>query len=92
MESHLPPLPALPTNPAAYTPDDWAIFTSAQQKRLAVRREIVSQITIKNFGQLEEIDDNGRKVALLKTLKGGHDRLGIQEGVQDIMRVMFRFR
>jgi abhydrolase domain-containing protein 12 len=38
-----------------------------------------------NFGRIDEFSEDGRKVVLVKTLAGGHDYLGLQEGLQDII-------
>jgi abhydrolase domain-containing protein 12 len=50
---------------------------------------------IEGYGVLEEMQPTvvaleGRKVALLKTERGGHD-IGRVEGVQDTIGRMFRF-
>ncbi|KAF8875788.1 Alpha/Beta hydrolase protein [Infundibulicybe gibba] len=58
--------------------------------RAEQRRRLVSSTTIPNFGRLDEFSSTGRKVAMLKTTKGGHD-IGRLEGVQDTIRRMFDF-
>ncbi len=37
----------------------------------------------------EFTEDNGRRVTLVKTLAGGHDYLGVQEGLVDIIGKAF---
>ncbi|TFL02351.1 Alpha/Beta hydrolase protein [Pterulicium gracile] len=68
---------------------DWEEFKNARAIRKDQRAALVQTLDIRNFGILENASLPDRKVSLLKALKGGHDRLGIQEGVQDVMRIMF---
>ncbi|TRM61167.1 Alpha/Beta hydrolase protein [Schizophyllum amplum] len=58
-----------------------------------LRREDIVKITpIHNFGTVEEFVDSrggGRKVTFVKALAGGHDYLGVQEGLQDVLARTF---
>ncbi|KXN85155.1 Monoacylglycerol lipase ABHD12 [Leucoagaricus sp. SymC.cos] len=57
------------------------------------RSAIVTSASINGFGTLEEFVDHrkgGRRVAMLKTMAGGHD-VGRLEGVQDAIGRMFDF-
>jgi abhydrolase domain-containing protein 12 len=54
----------------------------------AQREELVSRVSIHNFGTLDEFSAYGRKVALLKTVSGKHD-IPKDEGVQDTIGRMF---
>ncbi|KAF8221426.1 alpha/beta-hydrolase [Tricholoma matsutake] len=54
----------------------------------ARRAELVSRVSIHNFGTLDEFAADGRKVALLKTISGKHD-IPKDEGVQDTIGRMF---
>ncbi|KAL1744083.1 Alpha/Beta hydrolase protein [Schizophyllum fasciatum] len=58
-------------------------------RHLPIRREdIVKRTPIRNFGVVEEFVDSrsgGRRVIFVKALAGGHDYLGVQEGVQDVL-------
>ena len=59
------------------------------------RREVLEKKVrtthIPKFGRIEEFADEKRKVVLVKTLFGGHDYLGIQEGLVDIIGKTFGF-
>lgn len=57
--------------------------------RVARRKEIVRSREVDRFGSVEEMEEEGRKVILVKTFAGGHDYLGVQEGVQDMIRTTF---
>lgn len=57
------------------------------------RNATVKSTAIDGFGTLEEFVDQkngGRRVAMLKTIAGGHD-IGRMEGVQDVIGTMFGF-
>lgn len=89
LEDHLPPL-TLPDNPFSATPEDWKVVADQQVLRNAKRKTIVESRSINNFGTVDEFtEDNGRKVTLVKTLAGGHDYLGVQEGLVDIIGKAF---
>jgi len=57
-----------------------------------MREEIVTSVELHNFGTVHEFTDSGRKVVFVQTLAGGHDYLGVQEGVQDAIRQTFGFK
>lgn len=64
---------------------------SEQKSRRAALDVLVRTTTIPKFGRLEEFIDKKRKIVLVKTIAGGHDYLGIQEGLVDIIRKTFGF-
>lgn len=78
-------------NPLTATQDQWSVFNAKQEARSARRRELVKRTNIPNFGMTEEFAAEGGKVVFVKTLAGGHDYLGVQEGVQDIIGRSFGF-
>ncbi|KAJ7163250.1 Alpha/Beta hydrolase protein [Mycena filopes] len=86
---HLPPLPSLPSN--TLNKDDWAVFTEQFSIRKETRDGLVTTVELHNFGTLQEFTETGRKVVYLKSLAGGHDHLGVQEGVQDVIGRTFGF-
>ncbi|KAJ7489009.1 Alpha/Beta hydrolase protein [Mycena latifolia] len=63
---------------------------ATRPKLAGLRKGIVPLLDIPAFGTLEEAEVGGRRVALLKTLKGTHE-IGLVEGVQDVMGRMFGF-
>ncbi|KAF8816450.1 alpha/beta-hydrolase [Phlegmacium glaucopus] len=84
LERQLPPLD-MPNNVFSMSKQDWEIVEGQQKARRQKRNEILTSTTLANFGRVDEFSENGRKVVLVKTLAGGHDYLGIQEGLQDII-------
>ncbi|KAJ6466383.1 Alpha/Beta hydrolase protein [Mycena sanguinolenta] len=87
----LPATPQLPANAAAFTQEEWSSFTDRIAKRKDLREEIVTTVELRNFGTVHEFTESGRKVTFVHTLAGGHDYLGIQEGVHDIIGRNFGF-
>ena len=69
--------------------EDWQVVEAQQKARHNKRNEILKSKTLANFGRIDEFSEDGRKVVLVKTLAGGHDYLGIQEGLQDIIGRIF---
>ncbi|KAF8195507.1 Alpha/Beta hydrolase protein [Pholiota molesta] len=88
LEPHLPPL-SLPANPFSVTPGEWEVISGQQIKRAAKRTDIVESRKLKNFGRVDSFSEDSRKVVLVKTLVGGHDYLGVQEGLVDIIGKTF---
>ncbi|KAJ7725356.1 Alpha/Beta hydrolase protein [Mycena metata] len=85
----LPSLPSFPSN--TLSKDEWAAFTEQFSKRKEAKKEIVSTVELHNFGTVQEGVESGRRIVLLTTLAGGHDYLGVQEGVQDVIGRTFGF-
>ena len=67
------------------------MIRAQQTLRLNKRDETVKTTTIDRFGRVDEFWDagNDRQVVLVKTLAGGHDYLGVQEGLVDIIGQKF---
>ncbi|KAF8902339.1 Alpha/Beta hydrolase protein [Gymnopilus junonius] len=86
LDPHLPPVDT-PENPFSTTQEEWNVVTKQQAARTKKREEIVKSTTINRFGRVDEFVDAGhdRKIVLVKTLAGGHDYLGVQEGLVDII-------
>ncbi|KAJ7505569.1 Alpha/Beta hydrolase protein, partial [Mycena galericulata] len=91
LEPLLPAVPPLPTNAASLTQEEWATFTGQLARRKETREGLVSSVVLHNFGTVYEFTDSERKVVFVQTLAGGHDYLGIQEGVQDVIGRTFGF-
>lgn len=88
LDPFLPPL-TVPSNPMSLSSEEWESFTTQQAARAMKRRDIITSKNIQHFGTMDEFVAGGRKVVLLKTLAGGHDYLGVQEGVQDVIGKTF---
>ena len=80
----MPPLD-IPFNVQAMSKEDWEIVEGQQKARQNKRNEILKSTTLANFGRIDEFSEDGRKVVLVKTLAGGHNYIGVQEGLQDII-------
>lgn len=65
--------------------EGWDVILKQREARLAKRNKIMSSTAIANFGRMDQFLDGSRKVVLVKTLVGGHDYLGVQEGLVDII-------
>lgn len=84
LEPHLPSV-KYPDNPFNTTQAEWDVVVKQQTLRITKRGEILKSVHLRNFGRVDEFTQVGRKVVLVKTLAGGHDYLGVQEGLLDIM-------
>lgn len=87
--------PYLLTTPENHTNRD--NYTQHEDIRVSKRSDIVSTVSIDGYGVHEETNNDfiameglDRKVALLRTERGGHD-IGRMEGVQDAVGRMFGF-
>lgn len=89
LEPYLPEI-SVPQNGGTFSAEDWAHFKIQSETRSVRRSDIVQRRELRNFGTIEEFEAEGRKVVFVKTLAGGHDYLGVQEGVQDMIRTSFR--
>ncbi|KAG6908332.1 hypothetical protein DXG01_005243 [Tephrocybe rancida] len=90
LKPSLPPLD-LPEG-LSVTQESWEKFWAQRDIWTTKRAEIVTTTELPNFGTIEEFTADDRKVLFVKTLAGGHDYLGIQEGVQDFIRTTFNVR
>lgn len=90
LEPHLPAL-KLPENPLVATPNEWAEVNKVQIKREAVRDDILERKELPNFGQVEQFRAGGRNIVYVRSKAGGHDFIGAQEGVQDVIGKTFGF-
>ncbi|EIN12401.1 alpha/beta-hydrolase [Punctularia strigosozonata HHB-11173 SS5] len=102
---HLPPLPYMfqlqTQNPLAqlqHSQKQWEELQAALQKRAEKRSEWVNSWEVERLGEIEELDraaafggDEGKVVKVI-TKYGGHDRIGLQEGLQDLLADVFGLR
>ncbi|TFK40713.1 Alpha/Beta hydrolase protein [Crucibulum laeve] len=72
-----------PMNPMSIKKDEWARISEQQRVRSVKHDALVTRTELPHFGSVEKFEADGRKVILVKALAGGHDYLGVQEGVQD---------
>lgn len=81
----------LPESAARATKKDYDAMSASQEQRSAAREKLVDHIDMGDFGYIERFWDKTKKrnVMLVKAKHGGHDYLGVQEGVQDAMGRMF---
>ncbi|KAJ7593520.1 Alpha/Beta hydrolase protein [Mycena floridula] len=80
-------LPEVNFPPPGTVPDaqEWAFINQQLASRLEERSRLVVTTNMGKFGAMQAIKESGRDVVLVKTKYGGHDYLGIQEGLQDII-------
>lgn len=84
LDTHLPPV-SPPEHATVMTRHQWNTFTTQQAARQNKRNELVNTTVMANFGRVDAFEADGRKLVLVKTLFGGHDYLGVQEGIQDVI-------
>ncbi|KAF8264731.1 alpha beta-hydrolase [Lactarius quietus] len=92
LEPHLPALPDLTTLMAGASEEVAQRLATLGQERTALRNERVAVRDMARFGRVETFARNAEHgdVVFLRTRWGGHDRVGLVEGVQDYMAEMFR--
>lgn len=87
----LPPLPALPSSLVEMTSADWSKHNEVLEKRRSRRAQIVATQEVENFGKITKFErESGSAVVFVETNWGGHNRIGIQESVMDVMQCEFR--
>lgn len=89
LKPHLPTIPLLPMT-LPIPAETWDQYETQRQAHFARREELVAHTDLRNFGTLDEFQKEGRKILLVKSQAGNHDLVGIQEGLQDIIRKAFR--
>lgn len=72
----------------ASTTEQWSNLVQKQNERSQRRKEIVETHIVPKFGTVSRVRF-GRSVTLVKTLVGGHDYVGEQEGLQDAIARSF---
>lgn len=69
--------------------EDYEAYQSALMKRKEARALLVKKNEIERLGLIEEFEVRGHKVIYVESHWGGHNMVGLQEGVQDEMARMF---
>ncbi|KAF9458517.1 abhydrolase domain-containing 12 [Collybia nuda] len=64
---------------------------AAEEDRRARREELVTHTDLPGVGGVDVGEREGRRVVLVKTDKGGHDYIGVQEGVWEAIGTSFGF-
>ncbi|KAA1473802.1 alpha/beta-hydrolase [Dentipellis sp. KUC8613] len=90
VEPHLPALSVLP-GPSWAQSDELSRLHATLEQRTEARGKLVVQKDIEGLGTMETFRRNATDspVVFLKTKWGGHDVVGLLEGVQDVMGDMF---
>lgn len=94
LEPLLPTLPALPYLPSDLKQFDWPAFERAKDDRLARKAALVATQEIPRFGSVHTFQKQGitgdfHPVTFVETQWGGHDRIGLQDTVIDIIGKAF---
>lgn len=91
LEPHLPALPEITVAMAGAPEEVAARMATLAQERMALRSELVAARDVARVGRAEVFarDAAHGEVVFLRTRWGGHDRVGLVEGVQDFMAEMF---
>jgi len=86
----LPPAGALTTGPGAGLDSaEFAAFAEAQAKRNSARAALVRKVEVPNFGTVEQFEGKYGTVVYVEALWGEHAKVGLQEGVQDVIAQTF---
>jgi abhydrolase domain-containing protein 12 len=90
LDGVLPEL-TLPEKALRATREDYEAISASLKKRQWARQKIVHHVDMGGFGYIDTFWDKNkeRNVTLVKSKYGGHDYLGVQEGVQDAMGRLF---
>ncbi|KAF8158229.1 Alpha/Beta hydrolase protein [Crassisporium funariophilum] len=91
IEKHLPPVD-MPANAFAMTAQEWDVVSGQTKARVEKRDSMVKSRQLAHFGRIDEFWEEERHIVLVKTLAGGHDYLGVQEGLVDIIGTTFGLR
>ncbi|KAI0927529.1 hypothetical protein AcV5_008043 [Taiwanofungus camphoratus] len=91
LEPLLPPSVSLPSAPGTTVSKEvFAAFSEAQSKRKAARIALVQRVEISNFGTVEQFDNAFGRVVYVESTWGSHVKVGLQEGVQDVIAMTFK--
>ncbi|THH20634.1 hypothetical protein EW146_g750 [Bondarzewia mesenterica] len=85
VEPHLPQLP--PLGEAGEAQSQMPVY----QQRAEMRAKLITQREMYRLGVLQAFADNTTDVVFLKTKWGGHDTVGLLEGVQELMKDRYDF-
>lgn len=86
----LPPSISFPNTPGTtLTKDELDTYRQSLAKRKEARALLVKKTEIDRLGLIEEFEVRGHKITYVESHWGGHNLVGLQEGVQDEMARMF---
>ncbi|KAI5122811.1 hypothetical protein M0805_000153 [Coniferiporia weirii] len=86
----LPPVPDLPDSSELQT-YNWTAYRNAKEARLSRKAELVQTRNISGFGSVHQLVRTGDTgdVMYVESLWGGHDRIGLQESLIDLIGTVF---
>jgi len=91
MSPYLPQLTYLPAAPGSpVSPSEFEAYKESLRKRKEARALLVQKAEVPNFGVVEEFETRNGKVVYVESMWGGHNVVGLQEGVQDEIAKLFR--
>jgi hypothetical protein len=96
LESYLPPVPpALESLPQSISREEYEAIQEQHKEYTRIKEELlhVSYIKGDSFArhQLNSKERTGEvRAVFLETQWGGHERIALQGGVQDVMKELFR--
>lgn len=92
LEQHLPPLPGIAAAMTGASDEVAERISKLSQQRRTLRGELVVSSEVPRLGRVEVFskDRTHGKVVFLLTRWGGHNRVGLVEGVQDYIAEMFK--
>lgn len=89
----LPPDVPLPDSPgSAISHEHFQAFTEAQKRRREARTTLVRKVKVPAFGTVEHFDSAYGTVVYVEANWGSHSKIGLQEGVQDVIASTFDLR
>lgn len=90
LDPFLPPDVPLPDKPGTPVSNEhFQAFTDAQQKRREARSALVRKVEVPAFGTVEQFAGAYGTVVYVETNWGSHSKVGVQEGVQDVIASTF---
>ena len=72
------------------TEAQYQAYMESVRRRKEARTLLVKKTEIPNLGIVEEFEARNGKVVYVEAMWGGHNVVGLQEGVQDEIAKMFR--
>ncbi|KAG2365142.1 Alpha/Beta hydrolase protein [Suillus spraguei] len=89
LEPYLPPVYSPPESQESWSTQQWSEYHAQLVTRRETRESLLTRTVIPNFGSMDQFDNFGERITLLKTSIGSHNWVGVLEGVQEVIRVTF---
>ncbi|KAG2064485.1 alpha beta-hydrolase [Suillus decipiens] len=89
LEPYLPPVYSPPESQESWSTQQWSEYHAQLVTRRGMRESLLTRTVIPNFGSMDQFDNFGERITLLKTSIGSHNWVGVLEGVQEVIRVTF---